>query len=86
MREALADDADSRRAAFRALLGDSKMRVLADPERTFRVEGVFRLPLEMRIARLPDGEAGRFTQEVAGVGTAPRYGRILEFDAPLVAA
>jgi hypothetical protein len=30
------------------------------------VEGIFRLPLETRTARLPGGEAGRFMQEVAG--------------------
>jgi hypothetical protein len=68
MRAAFAGDSDSRRAAFRALLGESRMRVFADPDRTFRVEGIFRLPLETRTARPPQEEAGRFKSVVAGGG------------------
>lgn len=66
MRAAFEGDATERRVAFRALLGASKIRVLADPERTFRVEGVLWLPLEMRIARVPHEEAGRF--KISGSG------------------
>jgi hypothetical protein len=60
------DDSGSA-TAFRALLGDRRMRVLADPERDhgFRVEGLFELPLETQIARLQE-EAGRFKKLVAG--------------------
>ncbi len=69
MREAFAGGANARRAAFRALLGDNRIRVYADPdpERIFRVEGVLQVPLETRIARRPDGTTGRLDFQVAGV-------------------
>lgn len=70
MRAALAGDADARRGAFRALLGDRRMSVFADPERTFRVEGLFELDLEMPDARHSD-ESGRLTKLVAGGGFEP---------------
>ena len=46
MRQAFEGCDEDRRAAFRVLLGDRRMSVCADPERHFRVEGVFELPLE----------------------------------------
>jgi hypothetical protein len=41
MSDAFAGDADARRTAFRALLGERRMQVLADPahDHCFRVEG-----------------------------------------------
>lgn len=49
---------DARRAAFRALLGGRRLRILADPEQRFRVEGIFELALETTDARANEG-AGR---------------------------
>ena len=65
MRAAFAGDADPRRGAFRALLGDRRMSVFADPESSFRVEGLFELDLEMPDVRHSD-ESGRLTKLVAG--------------------
>jgi hypothetical protein len=69
MRTAFAGDAESRRAAFRAVLGDRKMQVLEDPERRFRVEGLFELPLEIADAR-DHQVTGRRLSEVAGGATS----------------
>jgi hypothetical protein len=46
MRQAFEGSDEDRRGAFRVLLGDRRMRVSADPERHFSVEGVFELPLD----------------------------------------
>ncbi len=72
MRDAFAGAPDAKRAAFRALLGERKMRVLADVERGgFRVEGLFELLLETRDAR-PESRHGRLDSMVAG----ERYARV----------
>jgi len=55
MRAAFEGSADARLDAFRALLGDRRMRVFPDPERRFRVEGLFELSLEMADARAAQG-------------------------------
>jgi len=55
MREAFEGSPEKRRDAFRALLGDRRMRVYPDPDRCFRIEGLFELALETPTARLPDG-------------------------------
>ena len=44
LRQAFEGAAEERRAAFRALLGERRMRVLEDAARGFRVEGLFELP------------------------------------------
>ena len=46
MRQAFECSDEDRRGAFRVLLGDRRMRVSGDPERHFKVEGVFELPLD----------------------------------------
>ncbi|HTF32183.1 MAG TPA: recombinase family protein [Myxococcota bacterium] len=46
MRQAFEGSDEERRAAFRVLLADRRMRISADPEQRFRVEGVFELPLD----------------------------------------
>lgn len=70
MRAAFHASAEDQRAAFRGLLGDRRMRVGADPERGFRVEGVFSLALEMPNARAYEGP-GRRQSVVAGGGFEP---------------
>ena len=70
MREAFAGAPEERRRAFRALLGDRRMRVLPDDERRFRVEGLFELPLETADARPLEG-TGRLHSQVAGGGFEP---------------
>jgi len=76
MREAFAGAPDAKRAAFRALLGERRLRVFADGERDgFRVEGLFELPLETqwRSARLdspfgaPRGACGTQVAATAGL-------------------
>jgi len=60
MREAFAGAPDGKRASFRALLGERRVRILADAERdAFRVEGPFELALETRDARAGTGRASR---------------------------
>ena len=51
MRSAFEGGPEERRTAFRALLGDRRMRVFRDGERLFRVEGLFELALEATDAR-----------------------------------
>jgi hypothetical protein len=51
MRSAFLGSPERARSAFRALLGDRRMRVGPDPERRFRVEGIFELALETGDAR-----------------------------------
>ena len=70
MRDAFDGEHDARRGAFRALLGDRRMRVLPDPGRLFRVEGLFELVLETADARNHE-DSGRLHSQVAGVGFEP---------------
>jgi hypothetical protein len=56
MRSAFEGEPEERRAAFRALLDDRKLRVLPDAERRFRVEGLFERALETTDARGPEGQ------------------------------
>lgn len=70
MREAFAGAPDSRRDAFRALLGDRRMRVLPDAEHRFRIEGLFELDLETTDARGLEA-SGRLLCVVAGGGFEP---------------
>ena len=51
MRQAFEGSDEERRAAFRVLLADRRMRISVDPERQFRVEGVFQLPLNEEDSR-----------------------------------
>jgi hypothetical protein len=69
--ESAAGAPEARRAAFRAFLGDRKMRVLPDPEQQFRVEGLFELVLETADARAREGRRASAFQ-VAG----ERYARV----------
>jgi hypothetical protein len=55
MREAFAGAPEVRRGAFRALLGERRLRVLADPAQRFRVEGLFELTVETADARAYEG-------------------------------
>jgi hypothetical protein len=59
------------RAALSGLLAGRRMRVGPDPERGFRVEGVFHWPLDLeaRAARAPQA-TGRLVSVVAGEGYA----------------
>jgi hypothetical protein len=45
-------------AALRAVLKDGRLRVSADPERRFRVEGLFRVPLTEPARELEGRKAG----------------------------
>jgi hypothetical protein len=69
MRSAFEGAPEERRAAFRTLLGDRKMKVFPDPERRFRVEGLFELALETTDARDPEG---RRASAIIGSGGAIR--------------
>ncbi len=70
MREAFAGAPETRRSAFRSLLGNRRMCVLPDADQRFRVEGLFELTLETADAR---GHAApeRLHSQVAGVGFEP---------------
>lgn len=70
LREAFEGATEKRRAAFRALLGDRKMRVFPDEERRFRVEGLFELTLEAADARA----VGHWASASAGSGGLLRPG------------
>jgi hypothetical protein len=48
MRSAFKGEPEAARGALRALLGTRRLRVGPDPDRGFRVEGLFLLPLETR--------------------------------------
>jgi hypothetical protein len=65
-------------------LGGERLRVYSDPERRFRVEGLFELSLEAADSRPLQG-TGSLHSQVAGGRTAPRYRVPIEFDAPLAA-
>ncbi len=69
LRSAFDGEPEGVRAALRALLGDTRMRVGPDPERDFRVEGVFHWSFETQAARPPQ-ETGRLVSVVAGEGFA----------------
>jgi hypothetical protein len=66
MRAAFERAPEERRDAFRALLGNRKMRVFPDAERRFRVEGLFELSLESADARA----VGHRASATAGSGGA----------------
>ncbi len=71
MRSAFLGSPEHARAGFRALLGGRRMRVGPDPERRFRVEGVFELALETTDSRGPQDDLGSRHSVVAGGGFEP---------------
>jgi DNA invertase Pin-like site-specific DNA recombinase len=73
MRSAFEGGPEERRTAFRALLGDRRMRVFRDNERLFRVEGLFELTLEATDARASD--RGHRASALCGSGGALRNSR-----------
>ena len=70
MRAAFEGAPDVRRAAFRALLGNRRMRVRPAAERRFRIEELFELDLEIADARSREA-SGRLPSVVAGGGFEP---------------
>ncbi len=70
LRSAFDGEPEGVRSALRALLGDTRMRVGPDPERDFRVEGVFHWSFQTQAARPPQ-ETGRLVSVVAGEGFEP---------------
>ena len=70
LRAALSGAPEDARRVFAALLGDRHMRVAPDPERGFRVEGLFEWSLEAR-APGPQEKTGRLASVVAGAGFEP---------------
>jgi hypothetical protein len=73
LRESLAGEPRTARAAFSALLGDRRMSVHADASRTFRVEGVFQVAIESESARSRQAD-GRLDSVVAGGFEPPTSG------------
>jgi|SRR5208337_1223740 len=65
MRSAFETEPENAREALRILLGPRRLRVGPDPDRGFRVEGLFVLPLEMR-APWGQGTARACDSVVAG--------------------
>jgi hypothetical protein len=64
-REAFGGAPEDCRRALRALLDGDRMRVYADGERTFRIEGLFRLAA-LESGKPPGASSERFTCRVAG--------------------
>jgi hypothetical protein len=81
MRHALEGDLEERRDAFRAPLGDRKMCVFPDPERRFRVDGIFELALETTDARDPEGRRAS-AMSGSGGGATPETRRAARAVAP----
>jgi site-specific DNA recombinase len=70
LQETFAGDPTGIRNAMKELLRGRRMTVGPDPERGFRVEGLFEWPLQMQAAR-PHKETGRLDSVVAGTGFEP---------------
>ena len=70
LKTTFAGDPTGIRDALKELLRGRRMSVGPDPERGFRVEGLFEWPLETRDARLHE-ETGRLASVVAGTGFEP---------------
>jgi hypothetical protein len=72
LREAFDGDPESGKATLRALLGDRRMTVAADPEHGFRVEGIFSVP---SWPSGPQGYRGAATSETSrSKGARPYLG------------
>ena len=70
LRRAFEGAPEESRSALRVLLDGERMRVYADADQAFRVEGVYRLALENGTDRNLD-DSGRFDCLVAGGGATP---------------
>ncbi len=70
LKETFAGDRAGIRNAMKELLRGRRMTVAPDPERGFRIEGLFEWPLQMQAARLHE-ETGRLDSVVAGTGFEP---------------
>src|SRR5271167_5099293 len=69
-------DPDQSRTALRLLLGGRRLRVGADAERGFRVDGLLEIEVEIDATAAQDPDPGRLVREVAG-------GRYIHYDARL---
>lgn len=81
IRWALAGEPRRAREVFGALLGDRRMEVHPDPERGFRVEGLFSLILEGVVGEAPADRRGPTGVRLCGSGGGLRPG--IKLPAPI---